>query len=324
LNVGSGDGQVAKPFGGLGGGTNAGYSVGGEIGPSPTVRYNTIEKFSFTSDGNATDHGDLRATRFHTAGASSSTDGYAMGGSAGSPFPQYDSNVDKFSFASNTTATAHGTLTRGRYGQTGLHSSTHGFAAGGYGTPPNGTKLSMIDKVAFASNTGGTLHGDLMTTSTYRANNGACSNTDGFLIGGVEGAASTTIEKFPFASNTLSVDSGQDLTVSTSQMTTASSTTHGYCVGGYINASSTYTNTISKWAFASTANGTDVGDLVVAMSLLSGHSSTTHGYKSGGSNHLLSPANQDHIEKFSFSSGGNATDVGNLPTRRRYVTGTHN
>jgi len=322
LNVGTGAGQVAKPFGGLGGGTLNGYSVGGEIGPSPSVQYNTIEKFSFTSDGNATDHGDLRATRIHTAGASSSTDGYVCGGSAGSPFASYDANVDKYSFSSNVTATGHGTLTRGRYGATGLHSSTHGFVAGGYGTPPNGTKLNIIDKIAFSSNVGGTDHGDLMAVSTYRANNGACSNTDGFLIGGVEGAASTTIEKFPFASTSGSVDSGQDLTVAKSQMTCASSTTHGYSVGGYV--APTYTTKIEKWAFATSNNATNVGDLVVAVSLTAGHSSTTHGYKSGGSNHLLSPANQDHIEKFSFSTDASASNVGDLPTRRRYVTGCHN
>ena len=323
LNVGTGAGQVAKPFGGLGGGTLNGYSQGGEIGPSPAVRYSTIEKFSFSSDGNATDHGDLRATRFHVAGASSSTDGYAAGGSAApAPFTQYDATIDKYSFSSNVTATAHGTLTRGRYGQSGLHSSTHGFVAGGYGTPPNGTKLNIIDKFAFSSNVSGTDHGDLMTTSSYRSNNGACSNTHGFLIGGVEGAGSTTIEKFPFASATGSVDSGQDLTISNSQMTCASSTTHGYSVGGY--AAGTYTTKIDKWAFATSNNAVDVGDLVVPVSVSGGHSSTTHGYKSGGSNHTLSPANQDHIEKFSFSTDANASNVGDLPTRRRYVTGCHN
>jgi hypothetical protein len=323
LNVGTGDGQVAKPFGGLGGGTLNGYTSGGETGPSPQAAYNTIEKFSFTSDGNGTDHGDLTRICMHSAGASSSTDGYSMAGQGFAPTPNYNKIVDKFSFASNTTASSHGTLTLERYGITGLHSSTHAFAAGVYNNvPSHGTKTNILDKVAFASNTSGIDHGDLMAVSTYRVTNGQCSDTHGHITGGIEGAASTTIEKFAFASNTLSVDSGQDLTISSSQMTTASSTTHGYNVGGY--AGGTYTDKIGKWAFASSANATDVGDLVVAMSVMAGHSSTTHGYKSGGSNHLLSPANQDNIEKFSFSSGGNATDVGNLPTRRRYVTGTHN
>ena len=319
-NVGSADGNVAKPFGGLGGGTLNGYTSGGEIGPSPAVQYNTIEKFSFTSDGNGTDHGDLTRICMHSAGASSSTDGYSMAGQGFSPTPFYNKIVDKFSFASNTTASSHGTLTLERYGITGLHSSTHAFAAGGYNNvPSHGTKTNILDKVAFASNTSGIDHGDLMAVSVYRVTNGQCSDTHGHITGGVEGAASTTIEKFAFAANTLSVDSGQDLSVANSQMSGASSTTHGYSIGGYISGS--HTNKIDKFAFAASSNATDVGDLVVAVSTAPGHSSTTHGYRSAG---ITPSGNSAQIEKFSFSSDGNSTSVGNLPTARRYATGHHN
>ena len=322
LNVGTGDGQVAKPFGGLGGGTLNGYVYGGQLGPSPTTNFNTIEKFSFTSDGNATDHGDLTRATLHSAGASSATDGYAMAGQGVPPVPQYNKLIDKFSFASNTTASSHGTLTANRYGLTGFHTSTHGYAAGGYGD--GNPKTNVIDKFAFASNTSGIDHGDLMVVSVYRSNNGACSDTHGFMAGGVEGVASNLIEKFPFASNSGSVDSGQDLSLSKSQMSHVSSTTHGYAVGGY--ASGTYVSKIDKWAFATSNNATNVGDLVVAVHIAAGHSSTTHGYATAGANHLVAtaPLQLDNIQKFSLSSDANGTDIGDLPTSRRYATGCHN
>ena len=240
--------------------------------------------------------------------------GFTAGGQ-----PASGNVIEKFTFGSANNAVDHGDLsTSARTKNSGCSSATHGYSAGGSVAATD----EIIDKFAFSSNVSGTDHGDLMTTSSYRSNNGACSNTHGFLIGGVEGAGSTTIEKFPFASATGSVDSGQDLTISNSQMTCASSTTHGYSVGGY--AAGTYTTKIDKWAFATSNNAVDVGDLVVPVSVSGGHSSTTHGYKSGGSNHTLSPANQDHIEKFSFSTDANASNVGDLPTRRRYVTGCHN
>jgi len=64
--------------------TSGGYSAAGNDNP--------IDKFSFTSDGNATDVGDLSVARQTGAGSSSTTHGYSAGGYGPSP-----SNViDKF------------------------------------------------------------------------------------------------------------------------------------------------------------------------------------------------------------------------------------
>ena len=46
--------------------------------------------------------------------------------------------------------------------------------------------------------------------------------------------------------------------------------------------------------------------------------SSTHGYTSGG---YTGVANSNVIDKFSFSSDGNATDVGDLTVARRHVAG---
>ena len=74
---------------------------------------NTIDKFPFASNANATDVGDLTVGRYSGAGQSSTASGYASGGTFAPTYP--NSNIiDKFPFASNANATDVGDLTQGR------------------------------------------------------------------------------------------------------------------------------------------------------------------------------------------------------------------
>ena len=87
-------------------GTVSGYTSGG-VTPG---QVNTIDKFSFASDGNATDVGDLTQSRYGTAGQSSIMSGYNSGGASPAV-----STIDKFPFSSDGNATDVGDLTQGRY-----------------------------------------------------------------------------------------------------------------------------------------------------------------------------------------------------------------
>ena len=80
-------------------------------------------------------------------------------------------------------------------------------------------------------------------------------------------------------------------------------------------------NIIDKFPFSSDANATDVGDLTVGRQGLAGQSSTTHGYTTGGYSNNSPAGTKDIIDKFSFSSDGNATDVGNLTYNRSLIVG---
>ena len=101
-------------------GTNSdanGYASGGMFPLSAPVAtwYNTIDKFPFASDANATDVGDLTQVRYGPAGQSSISDGYTSGGY----IPFFPGNarsnvIDKFPFASNANATDVGDLTQSR------------------------------------------------------------------------------------------------------------------------------------------------------------------------------------------------------------------
>ena len=92
---------------------------------------------------------------------------------------------------------------------------------------------------------------------------------------------------------------------------------YGYFVGGYSTA---ITNTIDKFSLTVVgANATDVGDLLNNSGTPSGAlvgytggsttSSTTHGYHIGGGGGVPIPT---MIQRVSFASDGNATDVGEL------------
>jgi hypothetical protein len=87
--------------------TASGYISGGQI-PSDT---NVIEKFSFSSDGNVTDVGDLIEVNESSAGQSSTDSGYVSGGNSGGTVRNI---IQKFSFSSDANATDVGDLTLSR------------------------------------------------------------------------------------------------------------------------------------------------------------------------------------------------------------------
>jgi hypothetical protein len=85
--------------------TVSGYTSGGG-----GTAVNTIDKFPFATDENATDVGDLIQARRRATGQSSTVSGYTSGGSG----PLQVDTVDKFPFASDANATDVGNLTQAR------------------------------------------------------------------------------------------------------------------------------------------------------------------------------------------------------------------
>ena len=136
-----------------------GYTSGGQ---SPTVR-NTIDKFSFSSNANATDVGNLTLLRYGPAGQSSTSSGYTSGGVA----PGGRTNtIDKFPFASDGNATDVGDLTIIRNSAAGQSSSGTGYTSGGILGPT--TFINTIDKFPFSVSENSTDVGDL-TLGRYGA-----------------------------------------------------------------------------------------------------------------------------------------------------------
>jgi len=302
------------------GATNYAFTAGG-FQPSPTARQDMIDRYSLTSDGNATDVGNLlvgspAGTNINASltGGKSSTHGYIFGMPGSYPSPY--SGSQKFPFAStgNTSQVPEQTGLgphRSQAHTSPLTSPTDMYFIGGYGaTPPGGTTIfNEIIRTPSSSDAAFSDHGDLIL-ALYR--HGANYSGDaGYSSGGLQdppGSSTNAIDKFLFSANVTATDQG-DLTTTHQYNTNSQSSTHGYRQGA-TNPSLTpiRENTIDKFAFASTGNATDVGDLTVGRSGAVGSQNTTHGYTAGG----FAGSRVDTIDKYPFSSDGNATDVGDL------------
>jgi hypothetical protein len=298
-------------------GSISGYASGG-VNPTPAV-INTIEKYSFTSDANATDVGDLLTILRDPSGQSSSTHGYVTGGDNGTT-----SNViQKYPFAVDANSADVGDLTQVRREMAGASSNANGYASGGNAPTPIGLESNIIDKFPFSVDANATDVGDLTVQRRY-VTAGQSSSTHGYASGGQEGPAnadtSTIIDKFPFASDASATDVG-DLIEQVRQAMGQNSASHGYHSGGRVYspvpASFTTSGVIQKFSFSTDGNASDVGDLTLVRFVASGSSSTSSGYTAGGG----SPAAQNIIDKFPFASDANATDVGDLTITKIYLSG---
>jgi hypothetical protein len=185
--------------------TVSGYSSGGRSSNPPAVFSNTIDKFPFSTDTNASDVGDLTQVRGDLAGQSSFSSGYASGGIISTPPSVVSNTIDKFPFATNTNATDVGDLTQARQRIAGQSSTTHGYNSGGVSI------TNIIEKFPFATDTNATDVGDLITNIGGMA--GQSSTMFGYSSGGQVPSASNIIQKFPFSADSNATDVG-DLTQS--------------------------------------------------------------------------------------------------------------
>ena len=291
-------------------GSISGYATGGWPGT-----LNNIEKFSFTSDGNGTDVGDMTVARNIACGQSSTVSGYT---SAGNPSPPIGNVIDKFPFAVDANATDVGNLTQQRYGPGGQSSTTHGYTSGGYATVPVSSPSNVIDKFPFSTDANATDVGDL--TVARQRNTGQSSADNGYTSGGqATPSYYNIIDKFPFASDANATDVG-DLIRADWAGYGQNSSTDGYFSGGIFSNTTNESADIQKFPFASDANATDVGDLTLGRYHGQGQSSTASGYSTGGQT-TPPQAASNIIDKFPFASDGNATDVGDLTSARGFIAG---
>ena len=300
------------------GGTNYGYCAGGYDSIGAGADTDAIDKWSLSSDADATDVGNLtrglgpspNGGESQTAGSSSSTHGYVAGGIR-QGVEWYDI-IEKWTFASDANATDVANLTAGRMGCAGVSSPDYGFVMGG--GESGDTIINKIEKYTFAADANATDVGDITVARQHCA--GASSATHGYCIAGWQGSHGNIIDKVSTSSDGNATDVG-DLADKNNSGGDASSTTHGYCHGGN-DENDGYIDTIQKFSFSADYNATDAADLTRGRGAnLHGASSTTHGYNAGGK---VSYGGGVHstldIDKYAFASDANATDVGDLVTER--------
>ena len=121
-----------------------GYCGGGHDGYPPGNAYNNqVENWSYASDGNSVDVGDMTNPNRCVGGLSTASDGYRTGGG-----DTYVNIIDKVNFASGGNMTDVGDLVGVWSWHSNSASITHGYIAGGYG---DSSKSNMIQKFSFAS-----------------------------------------------------------------------------------------------------------------------------------------------------------------------------
>ena len=299
INVGSGEGSLGKAFGGNGPGTISGFNMGGQA----STNFNTIDRISLTTDGNATDVANLSASIRAGAGNSSATHGYNAGGHNNSANV---ATIDKFTFATSSDASAIGNLTSVNYRPSSSSSVTDGYITGNAASANN-----VIQRFSFSTDGNATNVGTLLAVAGYVS--GQSSNTHGYTSCAGVPALSNVIQKWSYSSDTTAVDHG-DLTHTMSAAAGMSSSTDGFTAAGD-HASGQY-NIINKFSFSSAGNATDHGDLTAANSAPGGVSSTTHGYVSGGY-----PIANARIDKFAYTSNTTASNIGTLTNLARFSSG---
>lgn len=288
----------------------AGYSSGGYL----SGFVDTIDKFPFSADTNASDVANLTEFRRNSAGISSEIAGYNATGYVAPAFPPLvmSTVIDRFYFNSLVNAVNVGSLSVGKYGSVGHSSMTYGYISGGFtGAPPSpSTYYNTIEKFAFATLAGATTTSvGTLTTAKY-STAGQSGLVSGYISGGENslGIAISTIEKFPFVTDASAASVGNMTQAKTYMGAGQSSDTSGFAVGGSTDGSSGNAN-IEKFPFATDKSSIDVGDLTVGRGWAAGQSSTTHGYTSGG---YFTPGISGAIDKFPFAAELNATSVGSL------------
>ena len=219
---------------------NGGSSGGWGGGPF----YNTIQKFQFSTDANATDVGDLTTTRTNRGGHSMETHGYVAGGSHGNA-PTAVNIIERYPYASDTNSSDVGDLIRNDSLQGCCSDTDYGYTGGGEAFE------NVIERYQFAASANGSDVGNLVNTiGTCAGHSGG--TTYGFISGG---GPSNVIQRITYASSGNSTD-WADLTWSINHFCGSESTTYGYGMSGYPNS-----NVIQKFPFATQTNATDVGDL---------------------------------------------------------------
>ena len=302
INVGAGTGNIIR-FPGWG--STYGFSTGG----ARTVGNpcNVIDRFSFTSDGNATDFGDLTISVSGNVGQADVSHGYNVAGQTGGT---QRNEIERFAFASAGNGVDVGDITVARgEGPSGAYDSTHGYIAGGNTT-------NVIDRYAFAASSNAVDVGDLV--QTVAGCGGATSFTHGYLFGG-GGSNATNLYKYSYAASGNASDVGDMYQGTSANGENGNSETHGYAMGGHYGGA--YINVVQKWAFATDGTTTDVGNLLFTGNSCNHASSTTHVYCVNGGN---ASSQYQHIQKVPFATDGNMTDVGDLTAGAQTSAGTVN
>ena len=239
----------------------------------------------------------------------------------------YPNVINKLSFTSDGDSTDVGESLAGSYANYGsIRNTTHIYHAGLVNGPgvPAASKASIwrfaVSSPHVSADVGE--HSQAPLSPAIGNWGGTTDGVYGFTHGGqkTDSTDFDHIEKFTLASPAPSSDTSAELTASRHGAVGVSdvSNGYGYAMGGESWPPTSTKNIIEKYAFASTADGADVGDLTSARKSGGSFASTSRAFMAGGA---PAPAASNIIDSVPFSSDGNASDWGDLTQARGHMSG---
>jgi len=285
-----------------------------------TSYYNTIDKFSFTSNANATDVGDTTTPGAVYEVTASPTHTYIVGGYT-APGTNI-SSLEKYSMVSDGNSADTGTPTPAE-----RTASTHNGPGFGYQIV-----ASDIHKIVHTSDTFVDASGTIpspVETSPAPKQQGYSSTTHAYS-GNYSPAPTDPFVKVAYANDTATASSAQADQTYGDQAVAANfnSDVAGYAAGGNTTSQSNAITAITKFPFAAEAEMTSVGTIAFApggQRDYGGCASTTYGYAAGGRSYTAPQSGattQNTIHNTPFASDAPSSDVGDLTVARLNITPT--
>jgi hypothetical protein len=218
------------------------------------------------------------------------------------------SNIDEYSFSTDTPSTSIGSLTLGRSRSAGQSSRIAAYTSGGNSEPtgaaPPTTNTDNIEKFDFATNTVSPSVGNLSVARKNLSSSSSIHVGYGYASGGFTTIETSVIDRFPFAADTPATNIGNLSTVD-DRTTGNSSLGNGYATGGLGSP----VQNVNKYPFSSdTVTATSSQTLGFNTQYGAGASSPTDGFVSGREPSLSISV----LVKFPFSSDASGADVGGL------------
>ena len=275
---------------------------------------NIIQFVQISTQGNASDFGDL--TSATTGGASCASETRGLYGAGQNPGTT--DTIEYITIATTSNAIDFGNLQVQRDFPSAFSSSTRGIFAGGRHPVP-ATYRNEIDYVTIASLGNAQDFGDLL--AARQGMGGTSSPTRGLFAGGntSPGSSDNVIQYITIATLGNAQDFGDLTQVTNSTPGAASSSIRGLLAGGYVPSPGAVTNVISYVTIATLGNAQDFGDLTDARRGLAGASNSSRGAFGGG----LNPSTDvNTIDYVTIATTGDATDFGDLThTNTRNIQG---
>ena len=302
--------------------TKVGRSGGFEdgTGTHPTYQHSHIQAMTVASEGDSTDIGEVSPSLgikgWQSGCAKDGTYVYYMGGIGTAPGNNPTSEMVRHGVSSPATLADIGEVTNlHAFGGNATDGSQWITWGGGGGATSHGSPFTagqaQIEKTTFAASaTSSDTGGDLSTNIGHQGAHTDLVNSRAYSTGGQTQPGDTEVDTVSYFS--LGISSGNEtdygeVTFNTYKHGSSNSTTHAYMWGSH----SPFTTEIEKYAFTAPFSTTAVGEVSAGMFETAGASAPAATYVFGGATYPPSQG-QDTIQKFSFASDGDATDVGEM------------